>query len=352
MPILRSEKLAGHLALAYLALVVYASLYPFSGWYDNGLSPLAFLDGRWPRYWTLFDLLTNVAAYAPLGFLISLAFERPRHRWLAPLLATLLAGLLSFAMETTQSWLPSRVPSSLDFACNGLGALLGALLAWRVGQRLFTRIAALEQALLAPLPGAEFGLTLLGLWMITQLTPETILFGTGDLRRVFGDFEAVRYEAENLAQMEAFVVGLNLLAVGLFARQLLAPQVFVVPPLFLFVVGALAVRALSTAIVVGPGDAFAWLTPGALRGLLVGSLLLLLASYLPSGWRIAIASMALLAGTVTVNLAPESPYRVAAMATWRQGHFLNFNGLTRWTAVIWPFVALPYLSRMTRRNPS
>ena len=64
---------------------------------------------------------------------------------------------------------------------------------------------------------------------------------------------------------------------------------------------------------------------------------------LPAPTRIALAGMALLAGTVLVNLTPINPYSEAALAAWRQGHFLNFNGLTRWVASLWPFVALPYL---------
>lgn len=47
-----------------------------------------------------------------------------------------------------------------------------------------------------------------------------------------------------------------------------------------------------------------------------------------------------MAGTVPVNLTPYNPYSVAALAVWRQGHFLNFNGLTRLTASLWPFLAL------------
>ena len=50
--------------------------------------------------------------------------------------------------------------------------------------------------------------------------------------------------------------------------------------------------------------------------------------------------MALMAGAVLVNLAPANPYSIAALATWRQGHFLNFNGLTRLTASLWPFLTL------------
>ena len=64
--------LARYLALAWLGLVVYGSLHPFSGWLDKGISPLAFLEGGWPRYWTAFDLVANVAVYLPLGFFLTL----------------------------------------------------------------------------------------------------------------------------------------------------------------------------------------------------------------------------------------------------------------------------------------
>ena len=59
--------------------------------------------------------------------------------------------------------------------------------------------------------------------------------------------------------------------------------------------------------------------------------------------------MALMAGTVLVNLVPFNPYSAAALAIWRQGHFLNFNGLTRMAASFWPFLALPYLILLGRR---
>ena len=56
-----------------MLLVAYASLYPFSGWRDVGLSPLAFLNGPWPRYVTAFDITVNVAGYLPFGLLAVLA---------------------------------------------------------------------------------------------------------------------------------------------------------------------------------------------------------------------------------------------------------------------------------------
>jgi len=53
--------------------------------------------------------------------------------------------------------------------------------------------------------------------------------------------------------------------------------------------------------------------------------------------------VALLAATALVNLAPANPYTSATLALWQQGHFLNFNGVTRFVSVVWPFAAMAYL---------
>ena len=62
------------LALASACVVVYASLYPFSGWRDQGLWPLDFLGAPWPRYWTGFDLVSNL-----LGLGLFLVLVRRWH---------------------------------------------------------------------------------------------------------------------------------------------------------------------------------------------------------------------------------------------------------------------------------
>ena len=54
------------LALIYVVLVVYASLYPFEGWRDQGIAPWAFLASPLPKYWTGFDVAANVAGYVLL----------------------------------------------------------------------------------------------------------------------------------------------------------------------------------------------------------------------------------------------------------------------------------------------
>ncbi|WP_153112072.1 VanZ family protein [Propionivibrio limicola] len=345
-----TSALPHYLALSYVVLIVYASLHPISGWRVPGVSSLLFLEAAWPRYWTVFDLAVNVFVYVPLGFLLSLSARRWLGRWLGALAGLLLAGSLSFSVEVLQSWLPSRVPSNLDLVCNSLGGILGAVLAIRHGERFFGQLAALQHRLLAPRPHNELGLVLTGLWLLIQLSPETLLFGAGDLRHVLPITPAVPYAAASFYVLEAGIVACNMVAIGLLVRELLAPrnQPHLVLLVFFFV--ALAVRTLGAAVLVGPASALAWLTPGARLGLPIGGFALALFVFLPPALRIALAGLAIMAGTVLVNLTPPNPYSEVALLAWRQGHFLNFNGLTRLAASLWPFVALPCLMLLGWRS--
>lgn len=341
--------LARYLALAWCGLVVYGSLHPFSGWRDTGVSPIAFLEGGWPRYWTVFDLLANVAVYLPLGFFLTLALKGLPGRFTALATAVLIAGSVSFCMETIQTWLPARVPSNIDLACNIVGALLGGVAAQIVGPRIFPRIALLERRLLAPIPHAEFGLTLLGLWLLVPLSPETLLFGAGDTRYLLGHASNVPFAAESFVMIQTFITAFNAIAVGLILRMLIARMLhaYLIVPLFLLL--GLAIRTLAAAILVSPNEAFAWLSPGAEMGLLLAGVVLAVSLALPAAPRLMLIVLSLIAGTVFVNLTPPNPYSMAALATWRQGHFLNFNGLTRLVATLWPFLTLLFLLLTARR---
>ncbi len=342
-------RLPRYLASCYLLLIIYASLHPFSGWQSAGLSPFVFLEAAWPRYWTAFDLAVNIAAYLPLGFLLAQALRTRHGHALTSLQAFMLGTLLSFAIETLQSFLPSRVPSSLDLVCNSLGTGFGALLSMWFGTTMFAKIDCIQRQFLARIPHSEYGLVLTGLWMITQLSPETVLFGSGDLRQLFGIVPPVPYAAHSFFAMETGIIICNMLAVGLLIRTFLPPNGVVYQALLGFFLFALFVRTLGAIILIGPQSAFAWLSPGAGLGLAIGGVLLLISQFLPRPVRIALAGLALMAGTVLVNITPFNPYSVAALTAWRQGHFLNFNGLTRLTASFWPFLSLPYLILLVRR---
>ncbi len=342
-----------YLASAYTLLVIYASLHPFTGWRDDGAPLTAFLFAAWPRYWTVFDLVTNVAAYLPLGFIWVPTLQPRLGRPLAAILACLLGASLSLGMETLQNYLPTRVASNLDFGCNALGACLGAAAGARWGAALLDggRLHALRSRLIGEGAMTDAGLVLLGLWLLTQLNPETLLFGNGDLRNLLGFLEVpapAPYTAQQFSRIEAAVVACNTLAVALACGCLLRRRRLALTAALL--AGALCVKSLSLMVLMDSVSGWAWATPGSATGLAIGVGLWLAVCWTPRGLRQSLAALSLLLATALVNLAPENPYFSAILQVWQQGHFLNFNGLTRLTSALWPFLVLPWL--MALRQPS
>lgn len=342
-----------YLAAAYTLLVIYASLHPFSGWRDSGAPVSAFLFAAWPRYWTVFDLVTNALAYLPLGF-IWVPTLQPRHgRFPAAMMAAALCACLSLSLETLQNFLPSRVPSNLDFGSNSLGGFLGAIAGARWGTVLLDggRLHALRTRLIGEGAMTDAGLVLLGLWLLTQLNPEILLFGNGDLRSLLGLLGVagpVPYTAQQFSWVEAGVVAANTLAIGLLAGCLLRTGRRKLSALLLVV--ALIVKSFSLMLLMDSVSGWSWITPGSVAGLAAGSVLWLSASWLPGPARQALAALSLMLATVFVNLAPENPYLAAMLQVWQQGHFLNFNGLTRLTSALWPFLALPWLMLLRQES--
>lgn len=346
-----SRRLSLYLAAAWLALVVYASLYPFLGWSDSGADPLAFLFAAWPRYVTGFDLATNIAAYVPLGFFLALALRRRAGPGAATVTAAAFGLALSFAMELMQNYLPSRVASNLDLACNGAGALLGALAALRWGSFLLEhgRLARLHERLLAERRGVDSGLILLGVWLVSQFDPAVIAFGTGDLRRLFDLPAAQPFSAEVFRHFEMALAATGMLALMTIASLLAAPRRRRLLPLLLLA-AALSLKALAHALLRGPGDALAWATPGAIGGLGAALAIWLAASHFVVPLQRALAALALLVATAIVNLGPGNPYLEHTLQVWNPGHFLNFHGLTEFAAALWPFLALPWLMLIPTRD--
>lgn len=359
---------AGPLALAYALLIVYASLYPFEAWRAQGLAPWAYLTSPWPRYWTAFDLISNLLGYGPLGFLLTVAGLRrehplrPRAAWLR---ACLWGLILSALMEGIQTYLPSRVASNLDFALNAAGSALGGgvaiglhstglLALWgRVRQRWF-----LEES--------HVVLALLALWPFALLPPAAIPLGLGQvLERVEG----------GLARFLADTPFLNWLPVRQMELQPLVPLAECVcvalgllgPVLLSFSVArqlghrvamltgapllALAGCGLSAALTWGPTHAWTWLSPPVSAGLLLGSLVAGACVFLSRRACVVLTLLSLALGLSLINQASASPYFAQTLQHWEQGRFVRFHGITQWLAWLWPYAALAYcVSKLSRRE--
>ena len=125
--------LARAMSLVYALLIVYMSLNPFDFNFHNGISAYAWIDAPLPRFITLFDVSVNILAYIPFGFLLVFAAYPRWQNFVALGIAIALSAVLALSVETLQSWLPTRIPSLMDWWANILGGLLGALLAIPLG---------------------------------------------------------------------------------------------------------------------------------------------------------------------------------------------------------------------------
>lgn len=339
----RHPRLRLYAAAGYVLLIAYASLHPLSGWTDTGVAPLDFLESGWPRYYTAFDIATNVLAYLPLGFLLATVWPASLGLVGAVVASLLLGSGLSLGLELVQNFLPTRVPSNLDWGANSLGTLCGALLGMRWGRRILDgdRLAAWRKRVLAQGTGVDFGLVLVAAWLLTQLSLETLLFGSGNLRLMLELPPVQAFEVDLFGRVEAMIAATGMLAAGLVANLLMRRGARLMTAAILMI--ALLLKTLAYALLMSPELAFSWLTPGSAAGLGAGLVCWWAASWLPAAWQRALAALALLMMAVAVNLAPDNPYIVHTLQTWNPGQFLNFNGLTRVVSVLWPFLALPWL---------
>ena len=191
---------------------------------------------------------------------------------------------------------------------------------------------------------------LIGLWFFIQLNPAALLFGAGDLRDLLAPWEGRARRPEFFVSIEAFTTAANLIAVSLILSALVAPGRPVRGVVLGTVLAALAVKTAAVAILMRAENVFTWLTHGAQIGLAVGVAGALAAVALPRTVRLVIAAVLLMAATVLVNLTPPNPYLADSLKVWQQGHFLNFNGLTRLVSALWPFIVLGYLIYLASRR--
>jgi VanZ family protein len=356
---------------AYAALVVYGSLYPFSGWRSLGLSPLAYLTDPLPQYLTAFDVVTNVLGYMPLGALIVLALY-PRIRGTLAVGAALAGGaLLSGTMEAIQTYLPTRVASNLDLAANAFGALVGGVLIAPATSALLDRGLLRRIRFTWFERDAAYVIGLTALWPFAAMFPAPYLFGGGDLPRVLWDeldpamqdailaWTPASWDIESWPDRlgallpddawEALITSTSLFAALVLATLLTRTRA----PRIRLMVGLIALtlfaKAGATFLQSRAGLTFGWATDGALEGIAIATMAALLSVSLPRGLRAALAGAALVVSLALVNLLPVNPYFDIVLADWRQGRYLHFNGLAHWLAWVWPYAALGWLASSAER---
>src|SRR5450432_650286 len=335
-----STQLPQYFAVLYAAMIVYASLEPFSAWMAPIHGTPFFLLAPWPPRYTRFDILVNVVAYAPLGLALALIGART-----APLtrfaIGTGGGALLSLCLESAQMYLPSRDASTIDLLSNTAGAAHGALVAmifcvmpgWRRGIRAWRQRVFLEGR------RGDMGLALLGIWLLAQVNPGIPLFAaTFD-----PSLELTSDGAGTLLQ--AAQSAFNVVGVGLFLALLVRQRQFLGWAMLLLIGFELVLKGCAASVLLRQEVLETWLKPGVSAGIFLGAVALLAAIWLPRPMRTPLCAIALLSSLVAPLLAPDMWQARAPLALfdWPYGQLLNFNGLTHAVLVVWPVLASVYL---------
>ena len=345
------------LALVYVGLIVYASLYPFAHWRDQGIDPWWFLAAPLPKYWTGFDVVSNVLGYMPLGFFLALSALRTGRARLALPVAIMVSLLLSLAMETLQVYLPGRVPSNLDLLLNVAGGAFGAGSAWSLERLGFLQRWSRFRAQWF-VEEARGGLVLLALWPVALLFPAVVPFGLGQvlerlevaLAQALADSPFLEWLPLRDLELQPMLpaVQWSCVLLGVLIPCLLgyciirtkAKRAWFLGWVLVFGIGA---TALSSALSFGPQHAWVWLGTPVKAALLSAVVLSGALLWVPRRASAALALLALGVDLSLINQTPIGPYFEQTLFPWEQGRFIRFHGLAQWLGWLWPFATLVYV---------
>jgi len=353
------------LSVVFLAAVLFATLYPLTGWRLRAPGPFAFVAAGLPRWWTGFDVLVNVLAYLVLAFTLTRAWFGRLRTGVATLAGIVVCSALSFGLEALQSYLPGRVPSLLDWLANTAGAAIGAALGAELNH------VARQSGPEAPLArqrwyeqGSPTGWVLLMVWLAVQLAPQRLLFGTGQLRPGLEGLVRALSLGDVLARIEAWLevsaaqgvlieaasVMCAVCVIGMLVFDLVRESGPRLALLALIAVVALALRSVATPFVYGARAPLAWLTPGAQGGLVLGVVMIYGFGTLSPRARARSALALVAAGWVLVNIAPSDGYFESTSGGLPRGHLVNLHALLAFASMSWPVAALVYFWRRSGRE--
>lgn len=347
--------------LTVTAAIAYLSLYPLTGWRLRQPSLLDFLSQGFPRYYSQADIASNIAAYVVFGLLFALGWFTRKRPWLAVALASLAGLLLSLLLESLQSYLPTRVPSLLDFSANSAGAVLGGALGALVG---YFRTQGQD----GPSPvsrqwheqGPALGWALLVIWLISQLPTQRLLFSTGHLHRWLPDTlpDVAQILPESLGGLDALlpeslrpvhetlVVALMICVLGVLVMDLVRPAGWRMAWIAGLMAAALGLRIVSSPRYESAQRLLVWLTSGAQAGVLVGALALYLIGAFQRRTRLVVGAALVVLGLLLVNVAPADPFfqttQAAAQGALTPAMTPSLRSLISTLSAFWPLMVLAY----------
>ncbi|BCG47625.1 VanZ family protein [Citrifermentans bremense] len=322
--------------LICVLLIAYASLFPLSGWRLPGSGFFAWCTLKLPGHVSKSDLLVNVIAYVPLGYLLFRLFRVDKRPAVIALACALVTGsALSFAMELTQTALPGRTPSTVDLGANTLGACAGALLAliWQRAAMPQGALSRWRASFLAPGREGDLGLAVLLLWLCSQWAPFVPSLDWGGIKNGLKPLWYTANDLSRLDLMQGATYFCYLAALGVLAQETLRRRALALPLFSLFA----ALVLCGKIFILGRQ-----LSLEALAGLFAAVPLLAVAGLLGEKSRRLIGCLLLVTGFALYELKPGAG-GLAGGFGWVPFQGQLAHELTGFGSIlegVWPFAAL------------
>lgn len=326
-------------AIAYTALIVYGTLYPFTGWeWPHGVRR-SDLMLNWPTRVARPDIITNLLIYVPLGILYGLILVR-RISHLLTLFIVFSAGLLtSAALEYLQIFLPGRITSPSDITFNALGSSLGGLIAVLIhpGTTAYRHLYIWRHTYFNRAETTNLGIVVLIIWVVAQLFPFIPSLDPAVISASLKPTMQAIQDPSSLNLLRTGAYGFNTLAlcmIYLTTRPRHQPRLL----LFCLLVYLIVLLKLPTINRLLPLEALI----GTLAGLLAFAVL-----RSQQQLTTTFAASALIIAYLLGGLNGESySSTVEQEFNWTlfRGHLGRVSGLVDIIETLWPFTALAYLS--------
>jgi VanZ family protein len=328
----------------YTLLIVYGSLYPFTGWQLPDGNIRSSLVPKWPHHISLADSITNFLVYMPLGlltirflFIYSSSLQRI-------FIATILGTIVSFILEWLQLFLPGRTASLSDVFLNASGTFAGAAFAEIFSKKTLigSKLMAIRQHVFLPGRMADFGIIILILWALSQLLPLVPSLDLGNLKYGLKPLWNTLHDLHSFDLYQALVYAFSICGLGLIASFVLKDKKNTT---IIFAFFATIVFLCKVPIVGRQ------LSMEALAGLFIGLLLLILARCLTEPVLVVIAASAILSAFIIDELRPPSvPLSSLHPFNWIpfRHNMTNIMGLVSITEMLWKYASLSYLMILLR----
>lgn len=207
----------------YLLFIVYGSLFPLE-WALPHQGLLSLWHDNLEKHVSKSDLLTNLVAYIPLGFLSCAAMSRKASILVRMTVAILAGMIVSLFMEYLQIYLPARTSSPIDLGLNILSTGFGAAIyvVWGNRESAFgEQLYRWRQNNIIDGKLSTVGIGVVILWGAVQIAPFAPSLDIGDIRNGLKQLWNTIQNPLSVSLYRIVVYTFNIAALGIVLRLVL-----------------------------------------------------------------------------------------------------------------------------------